>query len=151
MELKMGCRKLPIFFVLNFPSYRVDRICAIASFPAITNLSPIFTRLKNMSDVKEIKCPHCGEWTMWSGHIDDRCLYCNGFLETREYAIHIEKKIRKEVINEDDFLFINPNDGFFKRWLKQILNFVRWGGYYIAIVFFIVVTLLIVIISFLPA
>jgi hypothetical protein len=104
-----------------------------------------------MSQVREIKCPHCGKWTLWQGDIDDRCFYCDGFLETHQFSIQVEKKIRKEVIVENDYFFVNPDDGFFKKWAKIIFNRLRWGLIYFQIAIFIVVTLIIVLISFLPA
>jgi hypothetical protein len=100
-----------------------------------------------MSQVREIKCPHCGEWTLWNGHIDDRCLYCNGFLEPQRFSREVEKKVRKEVIKENDYFFIKPGDGLFKRICKRFLNVLRWWAFYLQIVFFIFITLLLVIIS----
>ncbi|ASU33011.1 hypothetical protein [Mucilaginibacter xinganensis] len=104
-----------------------------------------------MSQVREIKCPHCGEWTLWAGGIDDRCLYCDGFLETRRFSREVEKKVRAEVIKENDYFFINPNDSALKKNAKKILNSLRWWTFYLQIAFFVFVTLILVIISFLPA
>ena len=104
-----------------------------------------------MSQVREIRCPHCGKWTLWQGDIDDRCFFCDGFLETHQFSIQVEKKIRKEVILENDYFFVNPGDGFFLRHGKNFFNALRWFIIYFQIAIFIFVTLIIVIISFLPA
>ncbi len=104
-----------------------------------------------MSQVREIKCPNCGEWTLWTGHIDDRCLHCNGFLEPQRFSREVEKKIRKEVIKENDYLFIKPGDSEFKRHLKCFLNSIRWIAFYIQIVFFLFISFVIVLISIIAA
>ncbi len=104
-----------------------------------------------MSQVREIKCPHCGEWTLWAGDIDDRCLYCGEFLEPQRFSREVEKRIRKEVLKEDDYLFIKPTDGELKRTGKQFLNFIRWWAYYLQIAFFIFVTLILVLLSLFAA
>ena len=103
-----------------------------------------------MSQVREIKCPHCGEWTLWAGHIDDRCLYCNSFLETRRFSREVEKKVRNEVLKENDYFAIKPGDSDLKRYTKKALNSLRWWVVYLQIAFFIFVTLLLVLISLLP-
>jgi hypothetical protein len=104
-----------------------------------------------MSQVREIKCPHCGEWSLWKGDIDDRCFFCDGFLETHQFSIEVEKKIRKEIITENDIFFVKPTDGTFLRIIKPILSQLRWWGIYLQIAFFVFVTVIIVLISFLPA
>jgi hypothetical protein len=100
-----------------------------------------------MSQVREIKCPHCGEWTMWNGLVDDRCLNCGEFLEPQRFSREIEKKISRELLKENDYFFIKPEDGAFKRWGKRFLNVLRWWAYYIQIAFFIFVTTLLVLLS----
>ncbi len=103
-----------------------------------------------MTQVREIKCPHCGEWTMWTGGLDDRCLFCDGFLETRRFSREIEKKVNKQLLAENDYLFISPSDGAFKRWFKRSVSRVRWIVIVLQIAFFLFVTILLVIISLLP-
>ena len=102
-----------------------------------------------MAQVREIKCPHCNEWTLWSGHIDDRCLYCNGFLEPRKFSREVEKKVNKQLLLEHDYFFIKPTDGPFKRELKSFLNSIRWIFYYLQILFFCFVSLILVLVSLL--
>ena len=103
-----------------------------------------------MSQVREIKCPHCGQWTMWDGKIDDRCLHCDGFLETRQFSRDVERKIRDDARREKSILIIRPEDGLLKRLGKRLLNALRWWTIIMQILFFVVVTIIIVLISILP-
>jgi len=100
-----------------------------------------------MSQVREIKCPHCGEWTMWQGDVDDRCLYCDGFLEPQRFSREVEKKVNKELLKENDYFFIKPDDRAFTRWWKKSLNDMRWMAYYAQIAFFLLATFLLVLLS----
>jgi hypothetical protein len=88
---------------------------------------------------------------MWNGDVDDRCLYCNEFLEPQRFSREVEKKIRLELLKENDYLFIRPGDGDLTRWFKLFLNRVRWWAYYVQIAFFIFVTMLLVLISLFAA
>ena len=100
-----------------------------------------------MGQVREIKCPHCGEWTLWAGGIDDRCLYCDGFLEPQRFSREVEKKIRREVIKENDYFFIRPADSDITRQGKVFFNLVRWVAFYLQIAFFFFISLILVLIS----
>lgn len=104
-----------------------------------------------MSQVREIKCPHCGKWTLWDGGIDDRCLNCNGFLETRAFSREVERKIRDDAAREKNILIIRPGDGLLTRLGKRLLNALRWWTIIMQVTFFVVVTIIIVMISVLPA
>src|SRR6185312_2573673 len=102
-----------------------------------------------MTQVSEIRCPHCGQWTMWQGNIDDRCISCGEFLETRQFSREVEKKINKELKAEDDYFALKPNDGPVIRLFKEFFNFFRWSVYYVQLVIFTLVTILIFVISML--
>jgi hypothetical protein len=84
---------------------------------------------------------------MWQGEVDDRCLYCGEFLEPQRFSREVEKKVNRELLKENDYLFIKPGDGDFIRWLKTGLNSARWFAYYLQIAFFIFVTGLLVLVS----
>ena len=100
-----------------------------------------------MSQVSEIKCPHCGKWTTWNGHVDDRCFHCNEFLEPNRFSREIEEKIGGQIRKENDYFAVSPGDNLVKRIIKFLLNSVRWVAYYMPMIFFVVVTLIIVIIA----
>lgn len=104
-----------------------------------------------MSQVREIKCPHCGEWTLWKGQVDDRCLYCDEFLESNRFSREIEKKITDEIKKESDFFALKPDDSPFKRRTKLLLNSFRWTVYYLEIAFFIFITILLILLSLMAA
>jgi hypothetical protein len=88
---------------------------------------------------------------MWQGGVDDRCIDCGEFLETRRFSREIEKKINNELKAEDDYFAPKPNDGPATRLFKQIFNTFRWSAYYVQLVIFTFVTLLIFAISMLSA
>jgi hypothetical protein len=84
---------------------------------------------------------------MWEGRVDDRCLYCDGFLEPQRFSREVEKKVNRELLKENDYLFIKPGDGLVTRWYKKSVNAFRWMAFYVQIVFFLFVTLLLVLLS----
>ena len=100
-----------------------------------------------MGQVREIKCPHCGEWTLWAGGMDDRCLFCGGFLEPQRFSREVEKKVNQELLKENDYLFIKPGDSSFARWVKTSLNSIRCMAYYVQIALFLFATFLLVLLS----
>ena len=88
---------------------------------------------------------------MWQGNVDDRCLYCNEFLEPQRFSREVERKIVNEIKKENDYFALKPTDGPVKRQIKLFLNAFRWIVYYLQIVFFIFITTLLVLLSFLAA
>lgn len=84
---------------------------------------------------------------MWQGRVDDRCLYCDGFLEPQRFSREIEEKINKQLLQEDDYLYVRSGDGDLKKSGKKALNFVRWWAFYAQIAFFLIATLVLVIVS----
>ena len=104
-----------------------------------------------MSQIREIKCPHCGEWTLWNGDVDDRCLYCGQFLEPQRFSREVEKKIAAEVKKENDYFAIKPTDGPVTQRIKGSLNSLRWLIYYLQIAFFVFITMLLLILTFFAA
>ncbi len=108
-------------------------------------------RNRELSNKQEIKCPHCHEWTLWRGRIDDRCLYCNGFLKVEDFTKSVEVKIKKEVKREDDFLFIRPEDSKFKKKLKTTLLPIRNMMIYVQVGFAVFISALLWIIGVISA
>jgi len=58
------------------------------------------------------------------------------------------KKVNKALIKENDYFFIKPGDGPFKRWVKSNLNAFRWLVFYLQILFFLFISLLLVLLTF---
>ncbi len=104
-----------------------------------------------MTQIREIKCPHCGEWTLWNGEVDDRCLYCDEFLEPQRFSREVEKKIADEVKKENDYFAVRPADGPLMQRIKRSLNSFRWMVYYLQIAFFVFITILLLILTFFAA
>lgn len=100
-----------------------------------------------MGQVREIKCPSCGEWTMWKGDVDDRCFFCDEFLEPQRFSREVEKKIRFEIFKESDYFFVKPEDSPLKQRIKRLLNSTRWLVVYFQIAFFIFISFLLVLLS----
>jgi hypothetical protein len=101
-------------------------------------------RKQKLSNKQEIKCPHCHD-------IDDRCLYCGGFLEIDNFTHSVEKKIKKEVRKEEDFLFIRPEDTEFVKKLKTFFIPIRRVFYYFQLGFVAFISILLWIIGIISA
>ncbi|HVS91390.1 MAG TPA: hypothetical protein VHE59_05110 [Mucilaginibacter sp.] len=104
-----------------------------------------------MSKASEIKCPHCGEWTLWNGNVDDRCLYCGEFIEPKRFSREVEKRIVREIKKENDYFVIKPGDNYTLRKAKGFMNSFRWTIYYLEIVFFAFISMLLVLLSLFAA
>lgn len=102
-----------------------------------------------MSDSREIKCPECGRWTLWNGNLNDRCLYCNSFLDKETFSRMIEKEISRQVRKEKDWLIIRPSDSPFKRRSKQILLSFKGAFHFAQIAFLVFISFLMWLISLL--
>ncbi|MDR6782350.1 phage FluMu protein Com [Pedobacter africanus] len=50
---------------------------------------------------REIKCPHCCQWTVWQEQLQDRCKHCNGLLEQEKInkieALASQRKLKEEI------------------------------------------------------
>lgn len=103
-----------------------------------------------MAQIREIKCPHCGEWTMWQGNVDDRCLNCDQFIEPNRFSREVERRVNKQLLKEDGYFFVKPTDSELKREVKGFFKGLSWVVISLQVLFFIFVTAIIVIISILP-
>ncbi len=44
----------------------------------------------------EIKCPHCIQWTLWEGSLQDRCRQCGKLLQEEKInKLEVLEKLRK--------------------------------------------------------
>ena len=83
------------------------------------------------------KCPHCGEWSVWTNNYEDRCEHCGEFLSPVELE-RKEKFILEQDRQEKGWMFyINPEDSGAKKFFKKsgnlfytvfmaIMTFIMW-------------------------
>lgn len=99
-----------------------------------------------MSQVSEIKCPGCGEWNTGTGKVDATCVKCNEYLEP-ELVTHEEEKKAAEAQKQNYYMVIKDTDETIVQIFKLFINSVRWGAYYVVMLFFIFITVLLVIVG----
>ncbi|HEX3385590.1 MAG TPA: hypothetical protein VHS53_10400 [Mucilaginibacter sp.] len=103
-----------------------------------------------MSGISEIKCPHCGEWTRWSGHVEETCGKCSRPLDPHRFSREAERKLTKTKKNRKaDFFPIKKSDGPVTRELKGFVNAMGWIVFYSEVAFYIGVIGVIAILGFL--
>lgn len=78
-----------------------------------------------MSIKREIKCPNCGQFTLWLGRNHDRCLHCSEFLQNEDFIKKLENDLVTIVKEENDIFHIHPNDSKFTRFSKRFFRKVR--------------------------
>ena|ERR1700749_5073376 len=103
-----------------------------------------------MTQIREIKCPHCRQWTIWQGDVDDRCLNCGEFIEPNRFSREVEQRVNKELLKEEGYLYVKSTDGEIKREAKGFLKGLSWVVISLQVLFFVFVSALIVLISLLP-
>ena len=59
----------------------------------------------------EKKCPHCNQWTTWSGAYTDTCEHCKEQLEPRFVAELEAWRERESGYKRSDFYNIKESDG----------------------------------------
>ena len=91
-----------------------------------------------MSQVNEIKCPDCGAWNPSAGIVDAKCVKCGAYLEPERVA-HEEDVKLAESRKQNYYLVINENDEQLTQIFKIFVNSVRWGAYYLVMLFFLLV------------
>lgn len=98
-----------------------------------------------MSQVSEIKCPHCGKWGLWNGKVDQKCANCHGYLDPERFLHESEKKVAADVATKEDFYTLKDSDETIVQLYKMFVNSFRFGSYYTILLFFIVIAILLVI------
>jgi hypothetical protein len=104
-----------------------------------------------MSQVSEIKCPHCHEWVQGSGKVDDKCANCNGYLEPERFLHESEKRVTDDSNKKKDFYVLKESDETIVQLFKMFVNSFRFGSYYTILLFFIFITVLLVAFGLLAA
>lgn len=98
-----------------------------------------------MSQISEIKCHTCGEWSRWTGSISDRCPHCGEYFEPRRIQYAEERRITTENNKQNSYLVIHESDDPLVQIFKQFVNWLRWGTYYGISVIYIVIGILVVV------
>ncbi|QNK64072.1 hypothetical protein H7F33_06155 [Pedobacter sp. PAMC26386] len=64
---------------------------------------------------KEIKCPHCKQWTEWEGGLYDRCQNCHELLEQEKINKMISLRERKQAEEAIERLRIENQNPFLRK------------------------------------
>jgi len=97
-----------------------------------------------MSQISEIKCPVCGEWSKWTGKMDERCPHCNAHLDPGRLQYAAEKRINTERSTNNSYLVIKDTDDPVVQMLKQFIGWLRWGTFYGISVIFIIIAVMVI-------
>jgi hypothetical protein len=104
-----------------------------------------------MSQVSEIKCPHCHEWVQWGSKVDDKCANCSGYLEPERFRYESEKRLTEDINKKKDFYVLRDSDETITQLYKMFVNSFRLGSYYVMLLFAIFIAVLITIFGLLAA
>jgi len=98
-----------------------------------------------MSQVSEIKCPTCGEWSSWTGKVDEKCPNCATHYDAGRLQYAEENRIKAETNRKNSYLVIKDTDDPIVHMFKQFVNWLRWATFYgISVVYFIIAIMVIV-------
>ena len=98
-----------------------------------------------MSQVSEVKCPVCGEWSKWTSKIDEKCPSCGAYLDHGRLQYAEEKKMKTENSKKGSYLIIKDTDDPVMQILKQFVNWLRWGTFYGISVIVVVIAVMVVV------
>ncbi len=92
-----------------------------------------------MSQVSEIKCPACGEWSKWTGKVDEKCPSCSESFNPARERYTETNRLNAEIHRKNSYLIIKDTDDPIMHMLKQFINWLRWTTFYgISVIFFII-------------
>ena len=98
-----------------------------------------------MSLESEIKCPHCGKWSKWTGKVDARCPYCGEYLEPGRVQHAEDVKTNYDKARKSGFLVIKSTDDPIVKILKEFVNWIRWTTFYGISVIYIIIAFLVIV------
>jgi hypothetical protein len=104
-----------------------------------------------MSQISEIKCPHCGKWNQWTGKVDAKCANCGEYIEPARFVHDSEKKLTEDTNKKKDFYVLRDSDETITQLFKMFVNSFRFGSYYVMLLFVIFIAVLITIFGLLAA
>jgi hypothetical protein len=103
-----------------------------------------------MSLVSEIKCPECGHWSQSTGKADAKCSNCGAHLEPERFS-HETTTAFANANKKDDYFVVKDSDETITQIFKLFMNPLRWGSYYVALLFFILIAGMLAIFGILAA
>lgn len=110
----------------------------------IVPIVSVFNIKSVMSQVSEIKCPVCGEWSKWTSKIDEKCPNCNAYLDHGRLKYAEENRINAERVRENSYLIIKDTDDPLVQMGKQFINWLRWTTFYgISVMYFFIAIMVI--------
>lgn len=104
-----------------------------------------------MSQVSEIKCPNCGEWSKSTDKVDEKCMNCGEYLEPERLSHESEKRLLAGADKTQSYYLIKDSDETIVQLFKLFINSFMWGSYYTMLLFFIFITALLVAFGLLAA
>ena len=84
----------------------------------------------------EKKCPHCGNWSKWTGDLNEACNSCGKSLAGKDLDYHLKRQKETKANDEKWIFFIKETDSPFARYSKIVGNF--FYTIYMAIITFLV-------------
>jgi len=98
-----------------------------------------------MSQISEIKCPACGEWSKWTNQADEKCPGCHAYYNPGRLQYEEEKRITTERIKNNSYLITKDTDDPVVNMLKQFINWLRWTTFYgISAIYFVIAIMVVV-------
>jgi len=92
-----------------------------------------------MSQVSEVKCLSCGEWSKSTNKMDETCPHCHQYLNPERVHYTETNRINAELNKKNSYLVINDQDDPLVQMFKGFVNWLRWTTFYgISVMFFIV-------------
>jgi len=98
-----------------------------------------------MSQVSEIKCPHCGQWGQWNSKIDETCAHCTAYLDPVRLSQEKERVFYEQNRKKSDFLIVKESDETIVQIFKIFMTPIRTATYYGVGLIFVVVAILLVV------
>ena len=98
-----------------------------------------------MSQLSEIKCQACGQWSSWASKIDEKCPKCGAYLDPGRFQYAEEPRMVAERDKESRELYLKDTHDPIMLMIKQFIHWLRWGTFYgISVIVFIIAIMIIV-------
>ena len=98
-----------------------------------------------MSQISEIKCHSCGQWSNWTSRIDEKCPHCGAYLDPGRLQYAEENRVNMERNRKNSYLVINKDDDPIVQMGKQFVNWLRWTTFYGISVIYVIIALMVIV------